>query len=164
MRILVMSDSHSTMRYMRLAIDKVKPDAVIHLGDHYDNAETLAEEYSHIRFHMLPGNCDRYRCPPDTPQFFCYDIGGVRFYMTHGHLHGVKSGLHRLIADARQMRAQAALYGHTHIPDCHQENGLWLINPGTCSSAEGSVAVIETENSAISRCTILHLRDLEENI
>lgn len=162
MRILVMSDSHSTMRYMRLAMRVIQPEAVIHLGDHYDNAETLSEEYRHVRFHMLRGNCDRYRCPPDTPQFFCYDIGGVRFYMTHGHLHSVKSGLYRLLADAREMGAQAALYGHTHIADCHREDDLWIINPGACSSAEGSVAVIETGNNAIRSCSVVHIKDLEE--
>lgn len=164
MRILVMSDSHSTMRYMRLAMDLIKPEAVIHLGDHYDNAEALAEEYRHIPFHKLPGNCDRYRCPPNTLQIYCYCIGGVKFYMTHGHLHGVKSGLYRLTADAREMGAQAALYGHTHIADCHREGDLWLINPGSCSSAEGSVAVIKTENNDISDCAILRLRDLEETL
>jgi len=164
MRILVMSDSHSTMRYMRLAISKIKPDAVIHLGDHYDNAETLEEEYSHIRFHKLPGNCDRYRCPPDTPQFLCYCVGGVKFYMTHGHLHDVKTGLYRLIADARKMNAQAALYGHTHIADRRQDGDLWIVNPGACNSAEGSVAVIETADTTICSCTILRLSDLEENV
>ena len=162
MRILVMSDSHSTMRYMRLAIDTLKPEAVIHLGDHYDNAETLEEEYSHIRFHKLPGNCDRYRCPPDTLQILCYCIGGVKFYMTHGHMHAVKSGLYRLIADARAMNAQAVLYGHTHIADCHQEVDLWVINPGACNSGEGSVALIETAENTIRGCTILQLNDLEE--
>lgn len=162
MRILVMSDSHSTMRYMRLAIDTVKPETVIHLGDHYDNAETLEEEYHHIRFHKLPGNCDRYRCPPTTPQIFCYDIGGVKFYMTHGHLHGVKSDLYRLIADARQMNAQAVLYGHTHIADCRRVDSLWIVNPGACNSAEGSVAVIETADNTIASCTIVRLNDLEE--
>lgn len=159
-----MSDSHSTMRYMRLAIDTVKPEAVIHLGDHYDNAETLEEEYSHIRFHKLPGNCDRYRCPADTPQIFCYGIGGVKFYMTHGHMHGVKSGLTRLIADAKEKNAQAALYGHTHIADCRQDGDLWIVNPGACNSAEGSFAVIETGDNAIRNCTILRIRDLEETV
>lgn len=159
-----MSDSHSAMRHMRLAIDTVKPEAVIHLGDHYDDAEALSEEYSHVRFHQVPGNCDRYRCPPNTLQILCYSIGGVKFYMTHGHLHGVKSGPYRLIADAKELGAQAALYGHTHIADCHLEGDLWLINPGSCNSAEGSVAVIETFENAISSCTILPLRDLEEKV
>ena len=164
MRILVMSDSHSTMRYMRLAMDVVKPEAVIHLGDHYDDAAALAEEYSHIRFHMLPGNCDRNRCPADIPLIFYYCIGGVKFYMTHGHLHGVKSGLTRLLADARVKNVQAVLYGDTHIADCRQEIDLWIVNPGSCRGADGSVAVIETDGSAIVSCEILQVRDLEEKV
>ena len=144
-----MSDSHSTMRYMRLAIDTLKPEAVIHLGDHYDNAETLEEEYSHIRFHKLPGNCDRYRCPPDTLQILCYCIGGVKFYMTHGHMHGVKSGLHRLIADAKAMNAQAALYGHTHTARVEYEDGIYYVNPGAVSGSPASYAVIDLSEAGI---------------
>lgn len=162
MRILVMSDSHSAMRYMRLAIDTVKPDAVIHLGDYYDNAETMADEYRHIRFHIVPGNGDFCRCPPDTPKILCYSIGGVRFFMTHGHMHGVKSGTNRLVQEARENNAQAALYGHTHIVDHRLDGELMILNPGACNSAEGSVAVIETENNAIASCNILRIRDLEE--
>ena len=162
MRILVLSDSHSAMRFMRLAIDTFRPDTVIHLGDHYDDAATLAEEYPHIRFHQVPGNCDRYRCPEGAPLILCYSIGGVRFYMTHGHLHAVKSVHTRLLADARVQNAQAVLYGHTHIADCRQEDGLWILNPGTCSHADGSVGVIETNNDTISSCKIIQLRDLEE--
>lgn len=164
MRILVLSDSHSSMRYMRRAMDAVKPDAVIHLGDHYDDAETLAEEYPHILVHKVPGNCDRYRCPPDTPQILCYSIGGVKLYMTHGHLHGVKSILSRLISDAKANNAQAALYGHTHIADCRQENGLWIVNPGSCGNAGGSVAVIETDGGEIQACRILSIQDMEETL
>lgn len=164
MRILIMSDSHSAIRYMRLAMEAIRPDAVIHLGDHYDDAETLTEEYGHVRFHHVPGNCDRYRCPPDTPQILCYNIGGVKFYMTHGHLHGVKSILTRLVADARAQNAQAVLYGHTHIADCRREDNLWIVNPGSCGNAGGSVAVIETDGSTIQTCTIIRLNDLEEKL
>lgn len=157
-----MSDSHSVMRYMRLAIDTVQPDAVIHLGDYYDNAETLAEEYRHIRFHAVPGNCDCYRCPPETPQILCYSIGGVRFFMTHGHMHGVKSTTSRLIQDAKERKAQAVLYGHTHTIDQHYEGDMLVLNPGACNCGEGSVAVIETGNNEITSCTILRITDLEE--
>ena len=161
MRILVMSDSHSTMRYMRLAIDTVKPEAVIHLGDHYDNAETLEEEYSHIRFHKLPGNCDRYRCPADTPQIFCYGIGGVKFYMTHGHLHGVKSDTGRLLAAARDADAKAVLFGHTHESVCYQEeDGLWVLNPGSCGYGGGSAGVIEIADGKISACRLIGQADI----
>ena len=164
MKILVLSDSHSSLRFMKRCVEILKPNTVVHLGDHYDDAAALAEEYSHVRFHMLPGNCDRNRCPADTPLIFYYSIGGVKFYMTHGHLHGVKSGLSRLLADAREKNVQAVLYGDTHIADCRQEIDLWIVNPGSCRGADGSVAVIETDGSAIVSCEILQVRDLEERI
>ena len=49
MKILVLSDSHSALRFMRSCVDAVKPDAIIHLGDYYDDAEALAEDYPNIR-------------------------------------------------------------------------------------------------------------------
>ena len=156
-----MSDSHSTIRYMRLAIERTKPDAIIHLGDHYDDASALAEEYQNIRFHQVPGNCDRYRCPEGAPLVMYYSICGVKLYMTHGHLHGVKSSLFRLLSEAREQNVQAVLYGHTHCADCRQEDGLWIINPGACNSAEGSVALIETDGDTILSCKILPLKDME---
>jgi putative phosphoesterase len=101
MKILVMSDSHSALSFMRKAVKEVKPNAIIHLGDHYDDGQVIAEENPHIPVHQVPGNCDMFRIRSDMPQFLCYDIGGVRFFMTHGHLHGVKSSPYKLISDAR---------------------------------------------------------------
>ena len=161
MKLLVMSDSHSGLRYMRLCIDKVKPDHIIHLGDLYEDAEALQEEYPHIRFHMVPGNCDTFIIRREKLPVLCYTIGGVRFFMTHGHLHGVKSDLSRLLREAREMGAQAALYGHTHEKMCcRAEDGLWIINPGSCRSDHGTVALIEIQAEKISACTILGQTDI----
>lgn len=162
MKLLVLSDSHSALSFMRRCIEAVKPDAVIHLGDHYDDGQSMAEEYPHIRFHQVPGNCDRYRCPMNTPEILCYPVGGVMLYMTHGHRHNVKSGLFRLLSDARDCNAQAVLYGHTHAADCHREtDGLWVLNPGSCGAYSGSAGVIETEQERISACYLIGQADLE---
>ena len=83
--------------------------------------------------------------------------------MTHGHKHGVKMTLVNLLREARKTNAKAVLYGHTHIPDCYQEeDGLWVLNPGSCSSWGGSVGLIETEGNRIKTCRILDRTDLEE--
>ena len=163
MRILVLSDSHSGMHFMRKLLRAVQPQAVIHLGDYYEDGETLAEENPQIPFHLLPGNCDYYRCPPSARQVLCYDVGGVRLFMTHGHQHFVKNGTGMLIKDARKSGAAAALYGHTHIADCRQlEDGLWVLNPGSCGSSGGSAGLIITENEKITGCRIIRREDLEE--
>ena len=161
MKILVMSDSHSGLRFMRLCIDRLKPQHVIHLGDLFEDAQAISEEYPHIRFHMVPGNCDSYMIRNTEPNVLCYAIDGVRLMMTHGHLHGVKSDLSRLIREARQMQALGVLFGHTHKKLCYrEEDGLWVINPGSCRSDTGSVALLETADGKISACTLLGQAEL----
>lgn len=163
MRLLVFSDSHSGISFMRKAITRVKPGAVIHLGDYYEDATAVAEEFPNIVFHQVPGNCDRFRCIPNTPEMLCYPIGGVMLYMTHGHNQQVKSSLTGLLRAARGYGAAVALYGHTHIIDCHQEeDGLWVLNPGSCSSLGGSCALLELEDGKIKTCRLLRAADLEE--
>ena len=165
MKILVLSDSHSGLRFMRDCIKWVRPDAVIHLGDHYDDAQALAQEYPHLVFHQVPGNCDRYRCPNNTPQILSYPIGGVRFYMTHGHCHHVKQGLWALLLDARKAGAQIVLYGHTHLADCHtEEDGLWVLNPGSSGSYSGSAGIVQIENNEITACYLISQADMEATI
>lgn len=162
MKILVLSDSHASLSFMRLCLKLVQPDQVIHLGDHYEDGTALAEENPHICFHQVPGNCDRFRCPPGLPEILCYDIGGVRFYMTHGHKHNVKYDIGRLLADAHSCGAQAVLYGHTHQAQCDQtDDGMWVLNPGSCGSYGGSVGVIRVEDKRITACHILRQAELD---
>ena len=165
LKILVLSDSHSGMSFMRKCVQTVRPDAVIHLGDHFDDGEALQEEFSHLHFYQVPGNCDKYRAPVWAREILCVQVGGALLYMTHGHRHFVKTGTYSLLKDARAAGAQAALYGHTHIADCHQEeDGLWVLNPGACGSFGGSAGLIETKDNKITACRILRQTDLEEYV
>lgn len=163
MTILVLSDSHSALSFMRRCIDRIKPHAVIHLGDYYEDAQVLQEDYTHIPFHIVAGNCDRNRSPVYAREFMCYPVGGVMIFMTHGHNYHVKSGIGALVAEARRYDASIALYGHTHKPDCHQQaDGLWVLNPGTCGYYGGSAGIIETDGKNITACRIVTQADLEE--
>ena len=162
MKILVLSDSHSSLSFMRRCIEAVKPDWMIHLGDHYDDAEAMTEEYPDIPMVHVPGNCDRYRCPLDARELLCYPVGGVKMMMTHGHNYGVKMGTGALTAEARRLGAQAVLYGHTHVADCRLETDLWVLNPGTCGHFGGSAGVIETDGEKITASRIIRQTDLEE--
>lgn len=162
MKILVLSDSHSGMRFMRRCIEKLRPDQVIHLGDYYEDGESLAEENPHLVFHQVPGNCDRYRCPIGAREILLMTIGGVRMYMTHGHRHNVKMTDIRLLADAYEAEADIVLYGHTHTPDLRFEEGMWVMNPGSCGGMGGTCGLIEIENGEITDCRILDLGKLEE--
>lgn len=161
MKLLVLSDSHSALRFMRRCIEAINPDAVVHLGDHFDDAQAMKEEFPGIPFYQVPGNCDRYRCRPDQPEILIPRIGGVDFYLTHGHKHSVKSTLGPLLRDARVCRVSAVLYGHTHIPDCHrEEDGVWVLNPGSCGYYGGSAGLITLDHGTILNCRLLKEEDL----
>ena len=161
MKILVLSDSHSTLSFMRRCIEAVKPNAIVHLGDHFDDGEAMKEEFPGTPFYQVPGNCDRYRCVPGQPEILICRVCGVSLYMTHGHKHSVKSYLGALLRDARAAKVSAVLYGHTHRADCHrEEDGLWVLNPGSCGYYGGSAGLIETESNTIRSCRILTEEDL----
>lgn len=161
MKILVFSDSHSAMSFMRSCIHAVRPDAVIHLGDHYDDAECLMEDFPNIKLYQVPGNCDRYRVPGFVPEILIQPVFGVNMYMTHGHKHGVKMGIGALTRDARLCKCDIVLYGHTHVKDLHREaDGLWVMNPGAAGNS-GSAGIIEIQDKKITTCRIIDRWDLE---
>ena len=162
MKILVMSDSHSSLRFMHSCIQAVRPDVMIHLGDFFEDAQAVAEDYPHIPLIQVPGNCDRWRISPGEPEIIVTRVDGVDLYLTHGHLHGVKMTLGNLLREARKCNVQAVLYGHTHIADCFlEDDGLWVLNPGSCNYSGGSVGLIETSAGKILSCRILEQDDLE---
>lgn len=156
MKILVLSDSHASLRFMHRCVERAAPDAIVHLGDYYDDGTVLKEAYPHIPVYQVPGNCDRYRCPPGQQEILIDRICGVNLYLTHGHRHRVKSGIGALLADARAAKVDAVLYGHTHIADCHQEaDGLWVLNPGSCGYFGGSAGILECRDGKITECRLL---------
>ena len=161
MKILVLSDSHSALRMMRQYITALRPDAVIHLGDHYDDGRAIAEEFPGLPVYQVPGNCDAHRGFIPDPEIRVEKVGGVWLYLTHGHRHKVKLSRHALIADARAAKVQAVLYGHTHAAECYQEeNGLWVLNPGSCGYGGGTAGWIETQAGMILFCKILRPEDI----
>lgn len=161
MRILVLSDSHASLQFMRQCIEAVKPDAIIHLGDYFDDGTAMKEEYPQIIFRQVPGNCDRYRCPPGQAEIVIDRILGVDLYLTHGHRHQVKRGIGALVQDARIAKVDAVLYGHTHTAACYrEEDGLWILNPGSCGYYGGSAGVIDICDETIQECRIIRQADL----
>ena len=161
-RILVLSDSHRGMSFMRWCANTLRPDAIVHLGDFFDDGDELREEFRHIPMYQVAGNCDWYSAPPGAREILIDRVCGVDLYMTHGHRHGVKSTTERLISDARTAKVQAALYGHTHIPDCRKEGDLWVLNPGAAGSWGGSAGIISVEDGRIIGCRIFRYGEQEE--
>lgn len=163
MRIMVVSDSHSALSFMLRTAEVLKPDVIVHLGDHYDDGEVLRDSCPDARVYLLPGNCDRYRAPEWVPEILTDTLCGIKLYMTHGHRHSVKSTLGPLLRDARAAGCHIVLYGHTHVPLCHwEEDGLLVMNPGSCGYYGGSAGMIEIRDGKIKSARLIKAGDLEE--
>lgn len=150
MRIAVISDSHGHGHIVDRIIRRERTaDAIIFLGDLTSDIEDFTYEYTDKRFFIVSGNCDRF---PSYPYSIVANVGGINIFITHGHTLGVKGGTGALLTAARQSDCQIALYGHTHIPNIKYEDGLYIVNPGSCArSRDGgnSYAVIDIRDNGI---------------
>lgn len=150
MRVVVISDSHGH----GAVVDKIirresRAEAVMFLGDVTTDIEDFVYEYSDKKFYIVSGNCDLWS---NYPYSMVADVGKLKIFLTHGHTLGVKAGLGGLIAAAKQSECQIALYGHTHVSNIRYEDGLYIVNPGSCArSRDGgnSYAVIDIRENGI---------------
>ncbi len=134
MKILVFSDSHGRLGLMLDAVEQEQPDHIFFLGDHLRDSDALADFYPKIPMSAVRGNCD-WGVGSDE---LLVELAGVRFFLTHGHIYGVKSGLTRLASAGSRAGAAMVCYGHTH--QAGQElspEGVWLFNPGTAGGIRG---------------------------
>lgn len=115
---------------MEMAVQSERPDRIFHLGDYISDARDLHYAFSDIPMDMVAGNCD-WGTVENGIRIMEYE--GVRIYMTHGHLHDVKSTDTKIHADSLRAGAEVAVYGHTHRARCENRAGVWLLNPGSCS-------------------------------
>lgn len=150
MRILVISDSHRKGNVVDKILSK-HPEAghVFFLGDVTGDIEDFQYEYTDKSFHIVSGNCDFASLYPSCG---IEKIGDIGVFYTHGHTLSVKSGVSRLAEHARQRGCSIALYGHTHVSRILYEDGLYIINPGSCSQpreGKASYAVIDIEKNGI---------------
>lgn len=144
-KILVFSDSHGRVGPMQRAIDAEVPDLVCHLGDCERDCRQLVWDGPLCQ---VCGNCD---LAPAQPGVYSAAYAGYRFFMTHGHLYGVKYGLLRLSLAAQEAGADVVLFGHTHVPYCSCEGGRWFLNPGSCGqSALPTYGIIEITDGALA--------------
>ena len=157
MKILVFSDSHSELRFMRKAVLAEKPDQVFHLGDHALDAELLSREFPQLPVACVRGKCDWSSKHPLTRLI---PIQGVRFFLCHGHSYHVKESLLSAVYAAKEQRADFLLFGHTHVSFLEQTpDGLTIMNPGCCYGRRPSYGVILVQPGKQPELTIKTLEE-----
>ena len=87
MKFIVFSDSHGVADNMIRAVRIEKPDLCFFLGDGERDLNTLQKRFPHLPVNAVRGNCDVFS---SLPQTLVCAAGGLKFFITHGHLYGVK--------------------------------------------------------------------------
>jgi hypothetical protein len=144
-KLLVISDTHGCLAALASVLNwarHVAPEAAVFLGDGIEDLQR-APSLS-CAWHKVRGNGDWGTAAQDMAVF---DFGGHRFFICHGHRHDVYGGKQLLAAAAANNGADAALFGHTHVPFNREVGGITLVNPGSVgrprSNAGATFALIE---------------------
>lgn len=147
MRILVVSDTHRDIAALRrVLLTQRKAEVVIHLGDGEEEARVLRASFPEKMFLQVRGNCDWGSELPLSDQI---TLMGRRIFFTHGHAYRVKYGYYEVTAAARERKADILLFGHTHTPLEEYEDGLYILNPGSLSGAEGTYGYVDITKAGI---------------
>jgi predicted phosphodiesterase len=138
---LVISDSHGNIPALKAVLvwalgdgpaQGIKPAAALFLGDGAEDLSRAgAEAGFSLPWYKVRGNGDH---SASLPESLVLSAGnGRRLFLSHGNHHGIESGYGRIAAAAQAAGAEAALFGHTHVP-CLEYYGpqrLMLFNPGS---------------------------------
>jgi len=142
-----MSDSHGNKDAVLKAAARESPELILHLGDHDRDCSVIELKHPEIPVRSVRGNCDRFSYGLDTDEF---TLGGKRFFMTHGNLYRVKSGISSLLDNARAKGVDVLMFGHTHDPFYSVIGNISVINPGSIGMGGKTYAILELENGNIT--------------
>lgn len=130
MRILIVSDTHGSLRNFDEIIEREKKiDMLLHLGD-IEGDDDYMEAVMDCPVHVVAGNNDFFSGLPGELEI---EVGKYKVFMTHGHGYYVSAGTKRLKQAARARGADIVMYGHTHRPEIDLEDDVITINPGSLS-------------------------------
>ena len=133
------------------------PALILHLGDYDSDCEAISKQFE-TSIKAVKGNCDLTSKRLEEAEV---EVAGKTFFITHGHLYDVKSGLERIILAAKRKNVDVVLFGHTHNPCYDVCDGMVLVNPGSIGShrtqtGKKTYAVLEIKNGAVL-CEIMSL-------
>ncbi|MFD1039551.1 metallophosphoesterase family protein [Virgibacillus byunsanensis] len=142
-KVLIMSDSHGLTEEILEIKNRHDIDHMIHCGD----SELEMDTPEMAKFLKVGGNCDFDDRYPDEQ---VHSVDGLHIFITHGHLHDVKSNLMKLSYRAEENSAKVICYGHTHIAGAQKVADQLFINPGSVrlprNRPEKTYALMEWES------------------
>lgn len=142
MKVLVVSDSHDDEISLRNVIIKENDCKIVfHLGDGLKELLRCKDSFPEKQFIFVKGNND---WSSDAECYAYKHIEGNTIIATHGHLDRVKYSLYDLYSRAESVRANVALYGHTHKPDIQFDSysNVYAINPGCLYNGQYAIVTL----------------------
>lgn len=146
MKILFASDIHGSAYYCKevlKAFEREEAEKLVLLGDllYHGPRNPLPRDYNPQEVlellnekkevvYAVRGNCDSEVDQmvlqfPMMADYFLLNDEGQTFFITHGHLYPEK--------EERVRKGEAWIQGHTHLPVAKEENGRYILNPGSAS-------------------------------
>jgi len=159
-RVVVLADTHAPRRWKScpppVAAHLRGADLILHAGD-VCTASVLDELSAYAPVHAVRGNNDgpdvaRWGAP-DTLEL---DLGGLRVAMIHdsGPAAGRPARLRR-----RFPGAGLVVFGHSHIPLDHAENGQRIFNPGSPTDRRrqprGTLGLLDITDGSLVTATVV---------
>ena len=155
-QLLVFSDTHGSVKALKTifnwAKDRMPPAGTIcasaFLGDGIADLQQAADATGfYCDWKLVSGNNDFGYSMPSAAVF---EYGEHNFFMCHGHRHSLHGDYYSLVQAARNVNADAALFGHAHVPFCKVIDGVLLLNPGSVGRPRSRIgetfAVIECKH------------------
>jgi len=161
--VLVISDSHGSTASLATVLEWAETacdhtfDAAIFLGDGFADVDPASARTGFsLPWHAVRGNGDYQsyihdnmvlEFPGKNPALH----SSRKLFLSHGSRYRVEEEFTSIAAAARSAGAEAALFGHTHVPYCATMDGIFLLNPGSISrprsNAGCTFAVLECPDS-----------------
>ena len=128
MIVAVVSDTHGIVLPVAYSLQRNKVDIVLHLGDDSEDVKKI-EQITGMEVYAVAGNCDKN--PNDIPEELVLEIRRKKFFLTHGHKYNVDNGIDEIVEKAKELGADYALFGHTHVHLREKVDGITVLNPGS---------------------------------
>ena len=124
---------------MLKVIEKERPNSVIFAGDHSEDCIELKYIKEELTYYIVKRNTDINDYI--TPEIMEIEIEGIKIFLTHGHLFGVKRGYSFIKEEGVKRRCNVVIFGHTRIPYTEIWNEIKFFNPGAME--DGNYGVID---------------------
>lgn len=128
MIVAIVSDTHGIVLPVAYSLQRNKVDIVLHLGDDVDDSRKI-EQITGMEVYAVRGNNDINE--NDTPEDLVLEIRRKKFFLTHGHNYDVDNGIEKIVKKAKEVGADYALFGHTHVYLRERVDGITILNPGS---------------------------------